>query len=331
MAQYQFSGEVNANYNQAIAYLTYVDDYTEIDLFKANLIIQESEIDELGRFSFTGDLLENNNRIYKIIIDNCHEDITNYRHLLNQCEYQTSICFIANNTDHIHFPLNDMSQMFCLTENTNPINSALTKIDNYQEELLYDIQNVKSDYQRKAIYKKYFSEMKRISQSFEEPLAELYAFNLYANENSFSRDYYLLAIQKSKYFKQLLSRLETNYLNTQYFTIYKEQLTRDLAPYLKKKTTKLSYLSYLLGILLLFSLGINFYLWKNKKTKVKPINYKFVLSPQEQKVFTLMNQKMSNKEIADSLFISVSTVKSHINAIYTKLSITSRKEIPSFF
>jgi len=45
----------------------------------------------------------------------------------------------------------------------------------------------------------------------------------------------------------------------------------------------------------------------------------------------LMNQKMSNKEIADSLFISVSTVKSHINAIYTKLSITSRKEIPSFF
>jgi len=329
--QYHFSGEVNPEYYQATAYLAYVEDYTKIDLFKTDQIIQESSINELGQFSFKGDALENSNRIYKIIIDNCHENITNYTHLLNQCEDLKSIAFIAKNTDTIHFPLNEISQVFCLVENENPINTALIKIDSFQEELLYDIQDAKSNFQKKAIYKKYFLEMKKRSQTFDEPLTELYAYNLYANQNTFSRKFYLKDLQKSKYYKKLLQKLASHYANTKYYTEFKEELARDYTPYLQKKTTKLSFLSYVLGLLLLFSLGINYYFWKNKKDKVELLDYQVVLSPQEQKVFILMNEKLSNKEIAEKLFISVSTVKSHINTIYTKLSITSRKEISSFF
>ena len=39
------------------------------------------------------------------------------------------------------------------------------------------------------------------------------------------------------------------------------------------------------------------------------MNYKVVLSPKEQKVFELMNENITNKEIADKLFISLSKLK----------------------
>ena len=71
-----------------------------------------------------------------------------------------------------------------------------------------------------------------------------------------------------------------------------------------------------------------------QKTKVKKepkVDYKTILTPQEQKVFELMHEKSSNKIIADSLFISVSTVKTHINNIYSKLNSSSRKEVDVFF
>ncbi|NQY30247.1 MAG: response regulator transcription factor [Flavobacteriaceae bacterium] len=48
-------------------------------------------------------------------------------------------------------------------------------------------------------------------------------------------------------------------------------------------------------------------------------------------MFELMHEKSSNKIIADSLFISVSPVKNHLNNIYSKLNISSRKEVDVFF
>ena len=73
-------------------------------------------------------------------------------------------------------------------------------------------------------------------------------------------------------------------------------------------------------------------MFQKTKTKKEPkIDYKTKLTPQEQKVFELMYQKISNKEIAGTLFISVSTVKTHVNNIYAKLGISSRKEVDTFF
>ena len=76
---------------------------------------------------------------------------------------------------------------------------------------------------------------------------------------------------------------------------------------------------------------LNFLFYRNRNRKKSKVNYKEILSPQEQKIFELINQELSNKEIAEKLFISLSTVKTHINNIYSKLSITSRKEISSYF
>ncbi|KAB7529349.1 hypothetical protein F8C76_16105 [Flagellimonas olearia] len=51
------------------------------------------------------------------------------------------------------------------------------------------------------------------------------------------------------------------------------------------------------------------------------------LSKQETLVHGLIVQGKSNKEIANELFISLSTVKSHITSIYGKLNVAGRQEL----
>ena len=50
------------------------------------------------------------------------------------------------------------------------------------------------------------------------------------------------------------------------------------------------------------------------------------LTDREMEVLTLLGQRMSNKEIAQTLFISHLTVKRHTSNIYQKLAVTNRRE-----
>jgi DNA-binding NarL/FixJ family response regulator len=50
------------------------------------------------------------------------------------------------------------------------------------------------------------------------------------------------------------------------------------------------------------------------------------LSDREKEVLDLISKGFRNKEVADKLFISISTVKSHVHSIYEKLHVTSRVE-----
>ncbi|BFM14134.1 LuxR C-terminal-related transcriptional regulator [Maricurvus nonylphenolicus] len=50
------------------------------------------------------------------------------------------------------------------------------------------------------------------------------------------------------------------------------------------------------------------------------------LSKAELKVANCLKQGMSNKAIAENLFVSVNTVKSHLKSIYAKLNVTSRTQ-----
>ena len=83
--------------------------------------------------------------------------------------------------------------------------------------------------------------------------------------------------------------------------------------------------SFLFGIAGLF-LGsiLTFLFLKRKPQKSEPAE---VLTIQERKIFSLIQAGKSNKEISNELNIEISTVKSHINNIYSKMKINSRKEI----
>jgi len=218
-AQFQFSGEVTDNFKNATAYLTIVDEYHKSDLLLTENIIQEYKIDSLQQFVFKGDFLDSKNMLYKIHVDTCNDEISDYKHLLNHCETSHSILFIANNTDTVFFPLNDLSQLFCEIKQSSKHNTAVLEIYALQESLLSNLQSSKSDGQRSIIYKNCFQELQEFSKTFNDPLVELYAYHLYANEKSFSRPFYLTDLKQSSYYADLLERLILKYPKSNYTTI----------------------------------------------------------------------------------------------------------------
>lgn len=64
-----------------------------------------------------------------------------------------------------------------------------------------------------------------------------------------------------------------------------------------------------------------------KQTGIPLVNKTNIhLTNQEIKILQLIQKGKSNKEIASELYIELSTVKSHINKLYSKLNIKNRKE-----
>jgi LuxR family transcriptional regulator, maltose regulon positive regulatory protein len=63
-----------------------------------------------------------------------------------------------------------------------------------------------------------------------------------------------------------------------------------------------------------------------KRKQVKKINFETILSARELDTLKLMTQELSNQEIADKLFISLNTVKTHLKNIYFKLEVDNRSK-----
>jgi DNA-binding NarL/FixJ family response regulator len=60
--------------------------------------------------------------------------------------------------------------------------------------------------------------------------------------------------------------------------------------------------------------------------EVRPQQTVESLTNREQEVLALLAQGLTNKDIAQSLFLSVRTIEAHLHSIYNKLDVTSRTE-----
>lgn len=335
-AQFQFSGELSQEYIGAKAYLNLIQDYNQINTFLADQIVQETKVDSLGNFKFSGDFLPVEKAFYKIYIDTCHDEVTDAKHLLNHCDRILETTFIASNSDQIHFPINDLQQEFCEVNSDKKSSAAILQLNLLQEDLLGALSGTKSDSQRKSVYNTYFKELQSYAKTYQDPLVELYGYTLYAKRGFPSRNFYLKDLKESTYYKELLERLLEKYPKSNYSELLVSELKADNYYALKESDSEFLWWRVGLPIVLLVSLLLNFKFYlKKKQVSDKTIttiaDYKKVLTSQEQKVFELMHEGKANKEIADELFVSLSTIKTHINRIYAKLTISSRAEIKQFF
>ena len=70
--------------------------------------------------------------------------------------------------------------------------------------------------------------------------------------------------------------------------------------------------------------GIRFF---NRKENLKGYNAEELgLSKREVEVLELLAQGLSNQEIADKLFVSLNTTKTHISSIYAKMGVSRRTQ-----
>jgi len=257
-------------------------------------------------------------------------------HFQGHCNESKSILFIAKNTDSISFPLSFDGQMFCDVKSINTKSLAFLKVDALKEDMKFAYSEVNSKASRNLNNKKWFKTLQDYGKTLKEPLAELYIYSFLSDRTNQFHDYYLKNLKETTYYTDLLSKLKENYPNSTYTKQYETELKSDL--YIVSNALnndKKSTFNYklLFWVLFLISIGFNIWLYvksKRKKNK-KQIEAKEQLTKQEQVILDLILANHTNKDIANTLFISVSTVKTHINNLYKKLNVNSRDELKSLF
>jgi DNA-binding CsgD family transcriptional regulator len=171
--------------------------------------------------------------------------------------------------------------------------------------------------------------LKQFADTCSNPLVALAAVNNTDIEHFFDDN-------KTFYF-DFLNRLKKELPKSGYTQNFEKKLNY-LAGYQPSDNSGFKILSLCLLLALFFAA---YYIWilrakltalKDQSTKIAmPAKVAPSLTKKEEEILEFIKTGKSNKEIASELFIELSTVKTHINKIYSKLGIKNRKEAKSYF
>lgn len=327
--QYKFAGVVDKEKWQGELYLSLVDDYRKLSGVHPEQIIHKVRPDSTGYFVFEGNNLSTTNNVYRIHVDNCMEDGQTTTHYTGHCLNSKEVLFIASNSDRIELPFSFDEEMFCRITSKNEKADAFIKMDSLKEQMAFDFSTFRSAANRQLNAEKWFSTFQEYGQHLKEPLAELYAFSFFSDRSSDLYTYYLKDLENNAYYDALLDRLENNYPEHTFTRQYDNELKADRYVLSQSEGTSKGW--YLLFALLIGSFLVNGYFVYARMQKAKNTRPQIQLTAQEQKIVDLILKDHTNKEIATAMFVSLSTVKTHINNIYRKLDVSSRDTLKSLY
>lgn len=179
----------------------------------------------------------------------------------------------------------------------------IKKLSSYPNSIDYENSVIEKEFIKEVVSEK----LKVVADTCSNPLVSLYAIY----QTDFQSDY----LENPKFYEIYLSKWENE--NSSYFKPFRQKLPIVNNSSTNNKSTK--YIVFLVSIISILLISILIYFkWKNHKIKQ--------LSAQERKIFDLIRDGLSNKEISAECNIEMTTVKSHIGSIYSKLKIKSRKE-----
>jgi len=327
--QFKFDGFANNPTQNSNVYLSVIEDFRKISGVFPEQILAKTFIDSSGYFQFNGNNLPQQNKIYRIHIDSCNENEQNITHFTGHCPNSKEIIFIANNNTQLSFPFSFDNEMFCKVNSNNDKANVFLKIDSLKNDMRFAFGTYRSEANRKINSKKWFEVLQNFGKQLNEPLAELYIFSFLSNRSNNLYSYYLKDLKKNNYYNDLLLRLQQKYPNSYYTKKYKNELNADLFLVNLETEKSIPVWIYLIIVLLFLSIIANFLLLKKVSKQKKHHSAIKKLTKQEQVILNLILQNKSNKEIASEIFVSVSTVKTHINNLYKKLNVSSREEVKS--
>lgn len=308
--QYYISGNLKLDsiWNSEI-YLSHIPSFSKMYTMSRSMIISESKIDSCGDFNFKVNYLPSEDNLYRLHIS---KKSSSKASLIIGGKEENHLFIIANNKSKINIRNKNKTDIFSdlIIENSSQ-NNKIQDIDNivrYIDSTNFNESQVKSEFVSKALQEK----LRHISDTSTDPIISLYALHKSKFESNlpFNEQFYYDYLDKWKNNQSL------------YFKDFRKKIPVD------KKNTKYSIL---LTSIMTFILGMlfSYYLFNYKKNN-KNLNKVKLLSPQERKIFRLIQLGKSNKEISTEYNIGLSTVKSHVSNIYTKLKINSRKEAMNY-
>ncbi|MFK8006081.1 MAG: LuxR C-terminal-related transcriptional regulator [Saprospiraceae bacterium] len=257
-------------------------------------------IDKTGYFEFSADLFGNENKFYKVEFDPQDEN--------NFIKFPSFHIFILSKTDSLYFQKSNLP--FGSYTNTNLADLEWQKFNQFESKLNLNDATI---FRKK--YKPY------VKDSLQILMVKLIGIQQLKDKQLLEKD-----IQENpNYYLNLLEDFQSSDLNpTDYAHLESEIAMVELTEVNEKYQMSLWWN----GISVCLILGLFFSVFQMRK-KVK--NQLPILSPnlsgREELIKSLILEGKSNKEIASELFISLSTVKTHITSLYKKLGVSGRKEI----
>ena len=306
LAQHTILVEINPDTSiwAPVAYLSLIPDFNHLNTISYNYIIEQSGISKDGLYEFSTEYLPEDEHLYRIHFSKKGDPPASliiggkdHNHLFLFAARDSEVSITVNKGDRF---INDFS-----FEGYNP-DIALQDLKT-RLEALDSIDQMGNIVNREYAIEAVYEDIKTYADTCSLPLLSLYAlYNInyledYDNNPAFYRRY----LRKWRFQK------------SSYFTEFRRSIRGEIKP---------AFLIVVIGgsVLILTILAMILY-QRHKKNKNK--NPLLELTIQERKVFDLLRQGKSNKEIAEECSVSVSTIKSHVNSIYSKLDVKSRKDI----
>jgi len=292
--------KVDSSWSSKI-YLSYIPTFNDIHSMSNEMIIADSKIDSLGYFEFDLNFLPKEQKLYRL-------------HISKKADSKTSLIIGGLNENYFAFIANRYSKIkFKATSSNPPFKNVVFKTQNENFEfqkitnLVFNKDSIASNSgfsKRKFIEERLIEELLNIADSSTNSLVSLYAIY----KSGFESHY----ISKEKFYKSYLNKWSK--IDNSYFNDFRKKL-----PIKKLKNNLVR--NIILSIILII---IGYTLGKLRFTRNNRIKR---LSVQERKIYNLLKQGATNKDISDEFNIGISTVKSHVSNILNKLKVKSRKEI----
>ncbi len=151
-------------------------------------------------------------------------------------------------------------------------------------------------------------------------------------------------LMNSDFYFNFQTKLKEQYPSFQYTEAYND-LLKDLIgfrdyvcemPGIQPKWKDQLLIAEAVVIFILLVLVVWLFIVKRKLSFIHEVNGKSKslynnLTTKQQEILSMLANGKTNKEIAQELFVEVSTVKTHINNIYRQLNVSNRKEAIDYF
>lgn len=302
---YQESGilkgkiDIDSTWSSKI-YLSYIPSFEEMYSMSTEMIIASSDITPEGFFQFNLGYLPKEDQLYRL-------------HIVKKTDSKLSLIIGGKNENYLLFTAHKNSIIELSIGSTSPpfkgskfmkdeINIAFQKITRLikKNDSLASVSNA---YKRKFLNENLKLQLLKIADTSSNALVSMYAIY----QSDFEVDF-----AKNKAFYDSF-RAKWEGTKNGYFKNFNAKVS--------EKQPDVFYFEILLGV---FCLALGFFIGKYVPGRKHNLQK---LSVQERKVMVMLKKGASNKEISEEFNIGISTVKSHVSSILSKMNVKSRKEL----
>lgn len=313
--QYLVEGRFPAIATTHYAYLSILENWDDFDAVSSEMIIKGVELDSSGYFRFSGDEISDRLGFYRVHF--ALKDRTAVA-LYSYPENRKHINFLLTNHDSIFLDIRSASFMLNNTTVESSISSnklvmdLAIKIDSF----LFIRDHAQSEKHNDLMTQKIDGFAQNEMRKREDGMLNLLTLATSQIPYDGNENWY------NKVVKELNSPgLQKSYLQSLRNFVGSKDYGR--LQLVSRRNTRLLLASVLLNVVLVFLLVL-WYVKRQKHPESSPPKESLTLK--EIEVLNLIGAHKTNKEIAQALFVSDATIKTHINNIYRKTGVKSRKE-----